>query len=363
MTSLADQSGPVRLRARAIDPLIDALRDAGAVRQRVAELVAHVVAAHAAALERLVALAEDPSVLERHAELSEVRWVNGPADGDRDADGVDRYGNRIESLLTAIDQSASPELAEAARRLAGEVGELYGEQLGRAFELLHDSGQGATIRAALADDLISSLLVVHDLHPRSLGERVTSCLEELAETLPEHGGVAELVGIDDEGRVLVEIRGGSELHRWRTRLEVERAIERAAPDHGGIVVGGAEAEPPTPAITTVIPVDSIRRTAPRRVPSRWVDLPELSALDDGAVTRITVDGGHDGADRVTLVACNVAGDLYLAVDPFDDDESVDGCRLVGVDPPTIEGPSGARFAVTAPLPVQRTDSTIEVKVP
>jgi hypothetical protein len=192
---------------------------------------------------------------------------------------------------------------------------------------------------------------------------VAACLTELAETLPEHGGRIDLVGIDDQGQVLVEIRDGSELHRWRTRLEVERAVERAAPDHGGIVVRGAAAEPPAPAITTVIPVESIRRAAPRRSPSRWVDLPELAALADGAVTRITVDGGQERAPGISLVACNVEGDLYVAVDPFGVDTPSGGYRLVGVDPPTIEGPGGARVAVTAPLPVQRTDSTIEVRVP
>jgi hypothetical protein len=296
-------------------------------------------------------------VLEGDPELAEVLWVHRP--GGVDPDGVDRYGNRIDSLLMTIEQSASPDLAASARQLAGEVGELYGEQLGRAFELLHGSGQGATIRQALDDDLVASLLVVHDLHPRSIEERVAACLAELSETLPEHGGRVELVGIDPDRRIEVSISGGSELHRWRTRLEVERALERAAPDHGGIDVRGAEDQPPSAPITTVIPVEAIRRAAPRRAPARWVDVPELLALDDRAATRL----GADGADRMPLVACRIGRDLYVAVDPFVGNADRAGCRVVSDDPPTVEGPDGTPFVFTAPLPVQRTDATVEVKVP
>jgi hypothetical protein len=357
VTALADPSGPVRVRARAIDELIDALHGTGAVRQRVADLVAHVVEAHAAALERLVALADHPSVLETDPGIAEALWVVRPSAPDPDR--IDRYGNRIESLLTAIEQSAAPDVTATATRLGTAVGELYGEQLERAFELLHESGQGAAIRAALHDDLVSSLLVVHDLHPRSMADRVADCLDELSADLPQHGGIVELVEIDSQGCVRVEIRGGSELHRWRTRLAVERAIERAAPDHGGIEVRGADDEPPAAPITTIIPVESIRRAAAPRTPSRWVDVAELSALGDGAVTRLRVEG----VDGSGLLACNIGGDLYVAPDPFPGDAGSNDCRVVSALPPTVEHVDGTRFTFTAPLPVQRTDTTVEVKVP
>jgi hypothetical protein len=358
VTSTADLSGPTQPsylgeRGRQIEALLDAFSDAGAVRQRVADLIGHVVVAHAAALERLVELADDPTVLERDAELAEVLWVHRPITDDTEQ--FDRYGNQIESLLSAIEQSAAPHLMAAAEQLAAEVRDLYGEQIERAFELLHDSGQGDTIRAALADDLVSSMLVVHDLHPRSMAERVADCLAELAVTLPEHGGVVHLIEIGDDGMVRLEITGGSELHRWRTRLAVEKAIDRAAPEHGGVEVVGADAEPPMAPLTTFIPIDSIRRKAPGRTPRIWIDLPALADLADGAIRRIATE-------EAALVACNVAGDLYVSIDPFTSDDS-DQFRIAGYDPLTIEHADGTRHTFDAPLPVQRTDDTVEVMVP
>jgi hypothetical protein len=343
-------------RARAIEALVARFVDAGAARQRVADLVGHVVVAHATALERLIELATDRDVLEDDPELAEVLWVHRPVLAD--AGQLDRYGNQIESLMAAIEQSTSPELMAAAAELAGEVRDMYGEQLERAFELLHDSGQGAAIRAALDDDLVSSLLVVHDLHPRSMTERVRDSLAALAETLPEHGGVVRLLDIDEAGHVKIEITGGSELHRWRTRLAVEKAIDRAAPDHGGIEVVGADDEPPTAPHTVFIPVDSVRRKAPRRTPRTWIDLPELLELADGAIRRIV-------GEEVDLIACNLSGDLYVAVDSFGPDAagSVNGFRMVGLEPLTVESDDGRRMVFDAPLPVQRTDDTIEVMVP
>jgi hypothetical protein len=261
--------------------------------------------------------------------------------------------------MSALEQSAAPHLLAAASELASQVRDVYGEQLERAFELLHDSGQGETIRAAIDDDLVASMLVVHDLHPKSMAERVADSLAELAETLPEHGGRVHLREIDDHAKVRVEIDGGSTLYRWRTRLAVEKAIDRAAPEHGGIEVVGADAEPPMPALTSFIPIDSIRRKAPGRTPRVWIDVPELLELDDGEIRSIAAGGSR-------LMVCKIAGDLYVTSAPTGTADGFDTAatyRIVADDPPTIENSAGARLAFDNPFPVQRTDHTVEVMVP
>lgn len=359
----------LRGRAQAMDALASSLRSTAAVYQRVAELITHIVAAHAAALERLVELADDPGVLERDPELAEILWVHRPDGPDlgegagtgADPESVDRYGNRIEALLAAIEQSATPPIAATAGQLVAEVGDLYGEALARATELLHESGQGDAIRAALTDDLVASLLVVHDLHPHDLRERVARCLTDLAVDLPEHGGLVEFHGVDDDGMVHVEINGGSEIHRWRTRLAVERAIDKAAPDHGGIDVKGARIEPEPAQLTTFVQIDTARRKPTTRSPRQWIDVPRLGDLSDGGVQRVETGG-------VALVACNVGGDLYVALDPFDSATAgtgteSNGVRLVARQPPTVESADGTRLVLDSPLPVQRTDDTVEVMVP
>lgn len=376
MIAVHDVPSGLDERGRSIESLIEAFAEAGALRQRVADLVGHVVAAHSTALERLLALAADPDVLENDRELAEVLWVHRPVTDD--AEPFDRYGNQIESLLSAIEQSAGPELIADAAELAYQVGELYGEQLERAFELLHHSGQGDAIRAALDDDLVTSMLVVHGLHPLSMGERIADCLAELLEALPEHGGAVHLSGIDEQGRVRIEIDGGSELYRWRTRLAVEKAIDRAAPEHGGIEVIGADAEPPTSGGLAFIPLDSIRRKSTARTPRVWIDVPELLELVDGETRHIL-------AGDTALLVCNVVGDLYVIPDSstaaaggISETAAVtngaaggtaggatdlDSYRIVGHDPLTVENGRGARVVFDKPLPVQRTDHTVEVMVP
>ncbi len=352
-------------RAESMRALARELRPVAAVYQRVGELISHIVAAHGAAFERLVGLAADASVLEDDPDIAEILWIHRPAASDDDA--VDRYGNRIEALLSAIEQSATPPIADVAGRLTAETTEFYGEALERAFTLLHESGQGDAIRAALGDDLVASLLVVHGLHPQSMYDRVQMCLADLAETLGETGGAVEFVGIDDDEMVTVRINGGSDIHRWRTRLAVEKGIDRAAPDHGGIEVLGARNEPPPVSITTYIPIESIRRSAPRRTPRRWIEVPDLATLADEDSRRFSVDD-------VSLVACNVGGDLFVAVDPIAGaapqlDDVPDGLaddmavRLVALTPPTVETTDGRRLVFDAPLPVQRTDDGVEVMVP
>lgn len=340
----------LRRRAESLRSLANELRPVAAVHERVGELISHIIAAHGAALERLVELSADALVLESDADLAEILWVHRPTAADDDA--VDRYGNRIESLLSAIEQSATPPIAAVAARLTAETTALYGEALERAFTLLHETGQGDTIRAALDDDLITSLLVVHGLHPQTMEQRVHACLAELADTLGETGGAVEFVGIDANEMVTVRIIGGSDIHLWRTRLAVEKAIDRAAPDHGGIEVLGARNEPPPVESTVFIPIESIRRSAPRRTPRRWIDVPELAFLAEEGASRFT-------ADDVSLVACNVGGDLYVAIDAFTDGD----VRLVAVTPPTVENIDGRRVVFDSPLPVQRTDDSVEVMVP
>jgi hypothetical protein len=369
VTGISVPPGRLRLetRGRRIASRFEELPVVGPARQRVGDLVAHVVAAHAAALERIVELAERTEVLEDDPDVAEVLWVHRPT--VEGAEAVDRYGTRIDALVTALEQSVAPAVADVAADLAGEVGELYGETIGRAFELLHESGQAASIRAALADDLVASLLVVHGLHPDGLHERVAACLVALTESLPEHGGQVHLVGVDEAGVVTVEISGGSDLHRWRTRLAAERAIERAAPDHGGIVVRGAESEPVAAApLVSYIPLDQVRRrgsrptSAPgpgaRVVGGRWVELPGLVDIADGAVCRVV-------ADEVAFVACNVDGDLYVTVDPDADADgaSSDPMRLVARRPPTVAVGDGRHLVIDAPLTVQRTVGSVEVRLP
>ena len=72
-------------------------------------------------------------------------------------------GARIEELLGQIRAAGDPGTAEVAEEVVRLVVELYGAGLERAVEL---AGPEALERF-VGDELVASLLVLHDLHPRT----------------------------------------------------------------------------------------------------------------------------------------------------------------------------------------------------
>jgi Fe-S cluster biogenesis protein NfuA len=145
---------------------------------------------------------------------------------------VDRM-TRIEQLLAAIEDD--PRAVEAV----AAVVELYGDALQRvvAFD---------PPRELLEDELVSQLLLVHDLHPEPVEERVARALEEVRPYLGSHGGDVELLGVSD-GVAHLRLQGtcnGCPSSTATLRHAIEEAIARAAPELDGVEAEGvAEPEP------------------------------------------------------------------------------------------------------------------------
>jgi len=87
-------------------------------------------------------------------------------------------GERIELLLEA-SAAAGPVARERAEELVRLVVELYGTGLERVLELAHEAGalDDDLLGALAADELVSSLLLVHGLHPYGVEERVERALD------------------------------------------------------------------------------------------------------------------------------------------------------------------------------------------
>ena len=133
---------------------------------------------------------------------------------------------RVESLLGGLDDRAT----EAVQALV----ELYGEALARVLA-------GADPQQ---DELLSHLLLVHDLHPVDAETRVRQALDEVRPYLGSHGGDVELLGVED-GVARVRLEGtcnGCPSSTVTLRNAIEEAIMRAAPELEGIEAEGV-AEP------------------------------------------------------------------------------------------------------------------------
>jgi len=175
---------------------------------------------------------------------------------------VDDRIARVERLLDEADDDAI-ELVQALL-------DLYGEGLRRILERA-DPG-------ALADDeLVSHLLLLHDLHPLPVETRVREALEGVRPYLESHGGDVELVGVDEEGVVHLRMSGscnGCPSSTMTLKLAIEDAIQRTAPEIERIEAEGVSEPAPGPQLLQLEVADALR--------GDWAtvgSLPELRASD------------------------------------------------------------------------------------
>jgi Fe-S cluster biogenesis protein NfuA len=140
---------------------------------------------------------------------------------------------RVEELLAGLRSQAGPRVAETAEELVTCLVELYGAGLARIVEMLStgdgSEADGSALDRLVADPLVESLLLVHDLHPLDTSTRVRQAVEQVLPQLGSRAGEVEYLGLDDRGilRLRLEQRGCSAA---TVRDLIERAVTAAAPE-------------------------------------------------------------------------------------------------------------------------------------
>jgi len=212
----------------------------------------------------------------------------------------------IDQLVRSLENGSDPATRAAAQELAGTLMELHATALERMLDAVRRHGEaGRLILDQLArDDVISGVLLLHDLHPVDLTTRVLGALEKTRPYLKSHGGNVELVGIDEPGVVRLRLQGschGCPSSAMTLKLAIEQAIQEAAPDVTAILVegeqNGGHAEP---AGRELVALESARRPAADDA-GAWQDLPDLG--DFGGPLAREVDGRE-------VLFCRVDGTLY-----------------------------------------------------
>lgn len=214
-------------------------------------------------------------------------------------------GDRIEELLDQLGRSLDPLVFEQVQDVVSLVTDLYGGGLARILELAADDD---ALRGRMAqDDLVASLLVLHDLHPLSLEDRVRRALESVRPYLGSHGGDVELLGIDgDEGVVSLRLLGscdGCNSSSVTLELAVQAAIEEAAPEIIRIDVESPTADAhdaPVPNGAAATPVSLGRK--PQPAPA-MAPIYGLRALAPGRIGPLEIEGNK-------LIVCRVGTQLY-----------------------------------------------------
>lgn len=115
---------------------------------------------------------------------------------------VEERLTRLDDLLAGLERVPGP-TAEAAMECIQALTEVYGEGLAR---ILGWVGPGVLARC-VDDRLVRHLMVLHDLHPHSVEQRVRQVIDEISPQVVSHGGQLELITISD-GVARVKIAGG-----------------------------------------------------------------------------------------------------------------------------------------------------------
>ena len=214
-------------------------------------------------------------------------------------------GERIELLLEA-SAAAGPVARERAEELVRLVVELYGAGLERLLVLAHDAGAlDDDLLAAFADDeLVSSLLLVHGLHPYGVRERVEQALDGVRPYLGSHGGDVRLLEVTEDSVVRLQLLGscdGCASSSVTLELAVEDAIHAAAPE-----IVRIDVEQGTQVTDgNVIPVEQLTarlRSAETGAVS-WAPAMPLEDLAVGGLHRTTVAG-------MEVLLCRLLSGVY-----------------------------------------------------
>jgi len=221
--------------------------------------------------------------------------------------GVRRVGEQVEQLLSALraggDRATPADPAETAEELVRLLVGLYGEGLEHIVAALAGRGEaGAEMLAALATDpLVESLLILHDLHPLSVDERVQRALDEVRPYLGSHAGGVQYLGVCD-GIARLRLQGscdGCPSSTVTVKLAIEGAVLGAAPEVAEVVVEGMTTAP-EPALL------QIGRRPPAAADSGedsgWVVLPDIGPPSSRPVIAPAGD--------VSVLVCAVRGTLY-----------------------------------------------------
>lgn len=241
---------------------------------------------------------------------------------------VQAVGSKVEALLAQFASSSDPTTAGRAEELVGLLVEFYGAGLARIMELLGEQAAAPLLR----DGLVTSLLVLHDLHPQSTEERVLAALERVRPYLGSHSGDVEYLGLDPDGTVRLRLAGscdGCPSSAVTVKMAIEKGIEDVAPEVTKVEVEGIARDlapklgAAGPEGHTLLPLSQVGRE-PEQPAATWVQVEGIDDLGQGQVVPTLV------ADTPAVV-CNVGGQLYAYADRCPACGSgLNGAELAGV---------------------------------
>jgi len=236
-----------------------------------------------------------------------------------------QVGARVEELLGVLQSEGGSSAAQAAEELVRLLLGLYGDGLSHIVAALHAEGAAgaAILDRLIADPLVESLLLLHDLHPLDVDARIQRALDQVRPYLGSHAGGVQYLGVTSEGVARLRLEGschGCPSSTVTVQLALKGAIEDAAPEVTDVVVEGMTSAGEGPLLQIGSrPPGPDPGPASLDLPGQaaWVTLPDIGPPSSKPV--VTVAAG------VPVLICAVRGTLYAYLDAC----AVCGASLAG----------------------------------
>ena len=220
---------------------------------------------------------------------------------------LQNQSKQVEEVLDEFAQAGDEVTLERAERLVRSVMGLYASGLARVVEVAEERDP-ALVRALADDEVVGSLLVLHDLHPDDVDTRVQAALDRVRPYLGSHAGGIEYLGVDQEGVAHLTLQGschGCPSSSVTVTMAVEGAVLEAAPEVTAVDVVGVVADAPSSPLLQI----GLRPGLEPAAPAGEVEESGWARLD-GLPTPGTTVSERLGGERVLVVNLGGAGYAY-----------------------------------------------------
>ena len=210
-------------------------------------------------------------------------------------DDINAHGERLQKLLAEVEALPYPGARELIQDCMESMLGFYGTGLKRILQVVSEDGpEGRKVfRDLIRDDVVKGLLLIHDLHPLNLEDRLLEALDKVRPYLKSHGGNVELISLEnDVARLRLQGTCQSCASSSVTlELAIRHAIEQACPDLVHFEVEGVTQDKSAASLVS------------RRAVTEWTVVKTAHQLEEGAWMPVRIGD-------VRLVICKVSGTLY-----------------------------------------------------
>ncbi|HLY71531.1 MAG TPA: NifU family protein [Puia sp.] len=164
--------------------------------------------------------------------------------GDEEAE-VNRQNQRIQQLMEEVDSMPEGQTKEMMQDCIQDMLSFYGFGLSRILDIISNSSSAAAkdiYNKLIEDGFVSSLLLIHELHPLDLKTRLHVALEKVRPYIDGHGGHIEILSLEN-GIAKIKLSGnckGCPSSENTLELGIKKAVEECCPDLLGLEVEGVE---------------------------------------------------------------------------------------------------------------------------